>query len=191
MTKQVLSKSKKNAGRIILLVNTGSVMKKFILQKLSRMGVKIIALNKEKNWAESYVDKWILADTTKHAEATRAVQSFIEDHPKCKIEGVIKFWEDDVLLTSKIADKFGFIGIPYAVSSHIRNKFFFRNFCEKNGIMSPKYKAIESEQDLDYVRDNFIFPIVIKPAYGSSSAFVVKVEGAEELQEIYEYVKPE
>jgi len=77
ITDKMLPKSNKIAGRTILLVNTGSVKKKFILQRLSRIGVKLVILNKEKNWAEPYADKWILADTSNHSEAIRAVRDFM------------------------------------------------------------------------------------------------------------------
>lgn len=189
LTEKVLPKSNKVAGRTILLVNTGSVKKKFILQRLSRLGVRLVVLNKEKNWADPYVDKWILADTANHSESIRAVKEFIEKHPKCRIEGALTFFEDDVLLTSKIVDKFGFIGIPFAVASEARNKYSFREFCRANSIPSPKHVIIENGQDLDFVKKNLAFPVVIKPAYGASSAFVIKVESAEDLQGEYDYVK--
>lgn len=186
---RVFSRNIKIEGRTLLLVNTGSIRKRFVLQRLKKLGIKLVVLNCERNWAEPYVDEWIIADTSRHAEALRAVQAFINNHPKRKIEGVFTFYEDDVLLTSKIVDKFGFIGIPYAVASNARNKDLFRNFCEENDILSPWHRRIESKKDLDFVRENFTFPVVIKPAYGSSSAFVVKVEIPENLDEEFEYVK--
>lgn len=188
LTAKMMAGSDQVEGRTVLLVNTGSIRKRFILQRLKKLGVKLIVLNKEENWAEPYVDGWILADTTRHAEALKAVGRFIEENPG-KIEGVLTFWEDDVLLTSKIVDKFHFIGIPYAVASGIRNKSLFRDFCEENDILFPRHRTIESRKDLDFVLANFHFPAVIKPSYGSSSAFVVKVESPEDLCGEYEYVK--
>ena len=35
--------------KTILLVNTGNIKKRFILQRLKRLGLKIVCLNKEKN----------------------------------------------------------------------------------------------------------------------------------------------
>lgn len=188
ISQKVLSKSDSIEGRTVLLVNTGSIKKRFVLQKLKRSGVRVVALNKEINWAEPYVDDWILADTTHHAESLRAVRRYMESSAR-KIEGVLTFWEDDVLLTSKIVDRFGLIGISHAVSNGVRNKNLFRNFCEENDILCPQHRTIESNKDLDFVRNNFVFPVVIKPSYGSSSAFVVKVETVDDLQDEYDYVK--
>lgn len=173
----------------ILLVNTGSPKKRFIIQKLKEMGLFIIVLNKEKNWAQSYVDSWILADTTNHRESLTAVEKFITSNPQTKIEGAMTFWEDDVLLTSKIIDRFNFVGIPYHIAKQVRNKFLFRKFCKENNIPTPQHMLVKSMDDLHFVRKNFHFPLVIKPAFGSASAFVVQVKDKEDLDEMYQFIK--
>jgi len=176
------------AGKTILLVNTGSIKKKFILKKLKKMELTVVALNKEKNWADGYVDHWVLADTNNHSQALEALDSFLTANPAVKIDGVITFWEDDVLLTARISDRLDLIGIPFKIAKKARNKYLFREFCKKNKIKTPQHTLLKSK-DLDYVSQNFNFPLVIKPAYGSSSAFVVKVENKEELANTYNYVK--
>jgi len=176
------------AGKTILLVNTGSIKKKFILKKLKKMELTVVALNKEKNWADGYVDHWVLADTNNHSQALEALDSFLTANPAVKIDGVITFWEDDVLLTARISDRLDLIGIPFKIAKKARNKYLFREFCKENKIKTPQHTLLKSK-DLDYVSQNFNFPLVIKPAYGSSSAFVVKVENKEELANTYNYVK--
>mgnify|MGYP001613143694 CR=1 FL=1 len=93
-------------NKTILIVNTGPIKKRFILQKLKKLGLKVVVLNKEKNWAQAYADHWILADTTNHRESISTIENFLASNPEIKINGAITFWEDDVLLTSKIIDKF-------------------------------------------------------------------------------------
>ncbi len=176
-------------GKTILLVNTGWAKKKFIFQKLKRLGLTIVVVHKEKNWAEPYVDHWIIADTTNHSETLLAVKSFIRNHPRVHIDGAITFWEDDVLITSKIVDRFNFIGVPYSIAKHVRNKFLFREFCRENGLPAPKHRLVKSEADVRAVREEFTFPVVIKPVYGASSNFVVKVEKKEDLPQLFEYVQ--
>lgn len=175
--------------KTILLVNSGSLKKRFILQKLKRMGLTVVCLNKEKNWATQYVDHWIIADNTNHSESIQAVKEFITSNPDVKINGAITFWEDDVLLTSKIIDKFNFIGTPFAVAKKIRNKFLFREFCTKNNLPAPKHFLIKSLADINNLPESFSFPLVIKPAFGASSAYVVKVSNKDELIDTYKYIK--
>jgi D-alanine-D-alanine ligase len=91
-------------------------------------------------------------------------------------------------LTSKICDYFGYIGIPFEVSRKVRDKYEFRHFCAENGLPVPKYKKIENQEDIQQIIDSFKFPVVIKPSFGSSSAFVVKSETPEELVASYQYI---
>src|SRR3989338_6693468 len=175
--------------KALLLVNTASKKKKFIIQRLKKLGIKLVVLNKEKNWADQYVDHWIFSDTYNHNESIAAIQSFIKTHPKVKIDGVITFWEDDVLLTSKIVDRFDFICIPLGVAKNVRNKFLFREFCTTHNIRSPKHKMVRTIRQLKSVTRYMSFPLVIKPAYGASSAYVVKVTNKDELVNTYNYIK--
>ena len=158
------------------------------MQKLNKMGVGLVVLNKEKNWAQPYVDHWILANTDDHQDALTAVAAFLREHPHIKIDGALTFWEDDVLLTSRITSKFNWIGTPYDIVKKVRNKFEFRKFCDQNGIRAPKHSLIRSKKDLARIKEEFTFPLVMKPVYGSSSAYVVKVE-EEDLERVYEYIK--
>lgn len=187
LTKTMKKKSSLE-GKTILLVNTGSLKKKFILTQLAKLDSKLIILNKEKNWGEQYADHWILADTNDHVESIEAVKAFLTQHPKIKIDGVLTFWEDDVLLASKIVDHFHFIGIPFKIARQTRNKFLMREFCAKNGLPTVRHSLIRSLKDVDRVAKSFKFPLVVKPAYGSSSAYVIKVEDKDQLKQTYTYI---
>ena len=184
-------KNKQNdlKGKTILVVGTGYAQKRFILQKIKKLGMKIVMINKEKNWAASYVDHWIIANTINHGETIQALENFNSDNPNIKISGVYTYWEDDVLLTAKIAEKLKLIGIPYQIAKKTRNKGIFRKFCQDNDLPYPQYKTIKNQDDLNFVKKRFHFPVVVKPVFGSSSAYVVKVEEKSELEETYKYVK--
>ncbi len=176
-------------NKTILVVNSGPIKKRFILQKLKKLGLRVIMLNKEKNWAQPYVDYWIIADTTNHREAISAVDNFLSANRQLKLDGVITFWEDDVLLTSRIADKFNLIGIPYHIAKKVRNKYLFREFCRENSIPAPVHILIKSTDDLKEVSGNLDYPLVIKPAFGSESSLVVRVNSRDDLSDLYHYVK--
>ena len=184
-------KNKQNdlKGKTILVVGTGYAQKRFILQKIKKLGIKIVMINKEKNWAAPYVDHWIFTDTNNHVASLQALENFNSDNPNIKISGVYTYWEDDVLLTAKIAEKLKLIGIPYQIAKKTRNKGIFRKFCQDNDLPYPQYKTIKNQDDLNFVKKRFHFPVVVKPVFGSSSAYVVKVEEKSELEETYKYVK--
>jgi len=173
-------------AKTILLVNTGSLKKRFILQRIKKISnLKLVVVNVERNWADRYVDEWILADTTKHPETLKAVDDYLKNH---RVDGVLTFWEDDVLLTAKIAEKHNLIGIPYKVAEKARNKLHFRQFCQENGLPFPKFGQANTKEELEELMKTLKFPVVVKPAFGSSSAFVIKAENREELDDVYQFV---
>jgi len=184
-----VTKNKTLDSKTILVVHTGFEHKKFIFPKLKRMGLNVIVAYKEKTSIDNYVNNWILTDLNDQKATLRNINSFLKNNPGVKIDGVVTFWEESTLITAKIAERLNLIGIPYEVVLRTRNKFQFREFCHQNGIRAPKHKILLKRKDLDYAINELTFPVVVKPVYGSSSAFVVKVEEKEDLKGIVSYVK--
>jgi D-alanine-D-alanine ligase len=177
------------SGKHLLVVNTGSRKKRFTLRRLRDLGCELIVLNASENWAGAYASHWILADTNDHTVSLRAVRDFFARNPDLGPDGVITFWEDDVLLASRIRDRLGLIGIPYEVARRARDKHLFRAFCSENGLPSPGHAMIEGDADPADSVSGLTFPMVVKPVYGSSSAYVVRVDDNEELRETVDYLR--
>lgn len=174
-------------GKTLLVVNTGYIKKKFIFKKLKQLGVKIVCLNSKINWAQDYVDDWIVANTSNHDRSISKVKEYIKKSGN-QIDGVITFWEDDVLLTSKLVDELKLIGIPHRIAERTRNKFKFRAFCEANGLPTPNHIQVNNRNELVNIQKKLKFPIVFKPAYGTLTALIVKVNTAKDLEKEYDYI---
>jgi len=175
-------------GKTVLIVNT---TKKLFVRKAKGFGVNIITLGKEASALAPYLDHHITADTANHPEALAALEKFLVDHPEIKLDGVLTFWEDDVLLTSKISDRYKLIGTPFKIANRIRNKYLFRKFCVANNLPAVRFGSLKSAKDLEEIVKTFKFPLVVKPVYGAASAFVMKVDDEEEFRESYDYIKKE
>ena len=176
-------------GKHLLVVNTGNRKKRFTLRRLRDLGCKLIILNATENWGSAYASHWILADTNDHTASLRAVKDFFAEHPELGPDGVITFWEDDVLLTARIRDRLGLIGIPYEVARLARDKHLFRAFCSEHGLPAPAHALIEESADAEEAVARLRFPMVIKPVYGASSAYVVRVDNPQELRETVDYLR--
>ncbi len=187
----VSNKNKSNGvkGKNLLVINTGNRKKRFTLKRLRELGCNLIIVHTSVNWAKAYASHWILTDTNDHTAALRAVQDFFTRNPELGPDGAITFWEDDVLLTSRIRDRLGLIGIPYDVARVARDKHLFRAFCSENGLPTPKHALIASGEDPEACVANLSYPMVVKPVYGTSSAFVVRVNNTAELSETIEYIR--
>jgi len=182
------------AGKTLLIVNSASAndplhSKKQFVRKVKALGVKIIILSKEANTFQPYVDHCLTADTMNYVAALAALDNFLKDNADVKLDGVITFLEDDVLLTAKIADKYKLIGVPYKVASRVRNKLAFRSFCADNNLPTVPYRELKHSRDPEEAAKLLRFPLVVKPAFGAASAFVMKVNNEEELRASYNYIK--
>ncbi|NCN82355.1 MAG: ATP-grasp domain-containing protein [Candidatus Pacebacteria bacterium] len=173
-------------GKTLLIVGTGSPIKRFIFQKLHKLGLKLVVLNTEKNWAGPYVHDWILGDMSQHERRIAQVLAYRKSH---KIDGLYNFWENDVVLTSKLAEALKFIGVPVEVAKIVRNKFTFRQFCLDHGVAAPKFQLLANEADVARAITELQFPVVVKPAWGGGSILVVKANNPQELKETFEYVR--
>lgn len=173
-------------GKHLVVFSTGGPKKVFIFQRLRELGCYITILNDERNWAVEYADEFLVVNRNDYAECLRVVK---EINRKRKIDGIITFWNDDVLLCSKLAGEMGLVGLPYEKAKICKNKFLFREMCRQYGIPTPKYSYIKSPEDIAFVKENFQFPVVAKPAWGDSSAYVVKVDSIEELEPIIDYIR--
>lgn len=175
--------------RTLLVVNTGSRKKRFTLRRLHDLGCRLVLLHATENWARAYADHWILADTSDHAAALSAVERFVGENPETTIQGVLTFWEDDVLLVSRIRDSLGLPGIPLDVARTARDKHLFRAFCRDNGLPAPGHALVDPALAAAESVGNLSYPLVVKPVYGSSSAYVVRVNDDRELEETVRYIR--
>lgn len=182
------------SGRTVLIVNTASAndplhSKKQFIKRVKAFGLKVVLLGREAGSFQPIVDHCLTADTRDYAASLGALEEFLKDHPDIHLDGAITFLEDDVLLTAKITDKYRLPGIPFKVASRIRNKRSFREFCADNSLPTVKCRELRSGRDLEETARLLNFPLVVKPAYGAASAFVMKVSDPEEFRESYDYIR--
>lgn len=175
-------------NKTLLIINTGSIKKRFIFQRLKRLGLKVVVLNPEKNWVQPYVNHFILADNYNHSEVIQNIKEFLTNQGNVNFDGAITFWEDDIPLLAKIVSEFKLIGNDIPTSVATRDKFKMQQIFEECGLPSIKQYLIRTHNDLDKAIAEIGFPAVIKPVFGSDSQFVVRVTDYEEAKEAYHYV---
>ncbi len=182
------ARNHKKNGKRLVVVNTGSRKKRFTLRRLNELGYELIILNTSVNWARGYAAHWILADTTDHDACLRAVHAFFKRRPELRPDGALTFWDDDVLLAAKVTDALDVVGIPFEVARRARDKHLFRAFCRDNSLPHPGYAMLDPSGDVVEAVKDLKFPLVVKPIFGSSSSFVIRVDDAESLKETVAYI---
>lgn len=90
----------------LLVVNAGNSGKRFIFEELFRLGYSVTVLNGAKEDSIGpWVRDWIISDTTNYEACLSSVEAHLR---KESVDGIMTYWEDDVLLTSRLTDVFEF-----------------------------------------------------------------------------------
>lgn len=162
----------------LLLINAWSMAKLFILEQLKRLWVYIICADKEiKSFAESYVTERIIYDSEN--DLYNKIEIRLETG---KIDWAITYREDDIIVTSKVIDKFGFKWNWSAVTKNIRNKYNFRKTLNQRYFKELEFFSYKlNSKNISAQKDLIKYPCVIKPVFWASSCFVTYIKTFEEL----------
>jgi carnosine synthase len=108
-----------------------------------------------------------------------------------KIDGVITFWENAVPLAAMLAERFGWIGNSPQAALNARNKYLTRQTLEnaKLSKYQPAWSLIKNHSDLEKAVLRIGLPMVLKPAWGVKSQFVVKLDSLDEAIKAFDYIK--
>jgi carnosine synthase len=168
----------------LLIVRSGYPSKEFVLKKLRALGYFLIVLDETISCPTELVDDWVIADMSSEKACLKAVKHYLKDNNH-KIDGVLTFWEEAVLITAKLADSLNLPGIPFKSAEIIKNKFSFREACSAFNLPSPKHAMLQIDSNFSDVVKGLNFPLVVKPIYGAASAFVVRVNNLRELKKAF------
>lgn len=173
------------AEKSLLLVGTGGSKRRAVLERLRSLGLrKVVCLNHERNWADPYVDDWILADAVHPgAGGEQALDRYLALHSDLRLDGIMTYDEYSVVLASHLARRSGRIGLAPSVAETVKNKYAFRRACLDRGLPAPAVSLAPLGGSLDASGAlGLRFPVVMKPVEGASSVFVRKADNAAELR---------
>lgn len=172
----------------IIVINSCQGKKDFIFENLSYFWYSIIlADNIVPKTIEQYIYDFLKVDTFQVDSAYNAIINYCKDN---QIEGILTFWEDDVLLTAKLNQTLNLSGIPFYIAQNIRNKYNFRKISKKLWIPSPYFLKL-TEEILENLPENIIFPWVIKPSFWASSAYITLCKNKNDLIYFYKKISKE
>ncbi|MBI5211471.1 MAG: ATP-grasp domain-containing protein [Elusimicrobia bacterium] len=175
-------------GSSLLLISSQNPTKRFIYQRLKALGVRILLLAPESTWVSRYADLLITADTLDLTECLATVEGALKEHP---VDGCLTFWEEAVPLAGALCEKFGWHGNTQQAALNARNKLLTRKCLEAAGLSrySPDWAQIKNLKDLERETKRIGFPLVLKPAWGERSQFVVRLDDLQEAKNAFEYIR--
>lgn len=109
------------------------------------------------------------------------VNRIVEIGRKEKVHGIITNSEPLFLVMSNIATKLDLRCLTEETTKLFKNKYLMREFCRKNGILSPRYRlCLHVKEALDFY-ETIQKKCIIKPLDNSASRGVFSINNKEEL----------
>lgn len=174
-------------GKTLLVIASNKPAKRYLYERLRALGVKLAVISSEGSSAARFADHF-LSSPLETQEALAKVEEFLRDN---KIDGALTFWENAVPLCAALCEKFGWVGHSEKAALAARNKLATRKALDaaKLSKYSPAWAQVKTAKDVERAADRIGFPMVLKPAWGVKSQFVVRVESLEEAKHAFDYIK--
>ncbi|MEU2791657.1 ATP-grasp domain-containing protein [Streptomyces sp. NPDC007100] len=132
--------------------------------------------------ARGEIDLFVAVDTNDPAALAEAAA---EVHARTPLSGVVSGSEFYVDAAARLAHLLGLAGQPIETAEAVRDKTLMRAMLAKAGIRIPRYAEVLTAADLDDAAETVGFPCVLKPAAGSGSIQVSRVEDSGQLKSAY------
>eukprot|EP00047_Mylnosiga_fluctuans_P010890 m.18463 g.18463 ORF g.18463 m.18463 type:complete len:493 (-) comp3343_c0_seq1:225-1703(-) len=134
-------------GRIVLLVQAGTLSRRDPLITLRAAGMRLICVDECKvSWAADLIESWILTDVSDHVQAAADTVAFMKE-TDTSFDAIFCYDEFAVHLTAVLAEHVGLPWIPVATILQVRDKFCFREACHAHGIAAPRVLRLTIDWD--------------------------------------------
>lgn len=166
----------------ILIIGAG-FLQNFVIQKAKKMGYETLTVDGNPlAIGFSSADKYKVIDIT---NKEKCLEYAVEE----KIDGVLTAATDyGVLTAAYIAEKMNIPGIPYHVAQLIKNKYLVRKCLYENSVDdTEKCYEIKSKENIEEIKNELPYPVIVKPCDGSGSRGTSRVDNAKDLEKACVY----
>lgn len=158
------------------LVVFGAV--KPVLKRAKELGYETFVIEANPN-----LDKCEFADHFKCIEFNQ-YEKCLKYVKELNPDGVVNATEFAVIAAAYVTEKLGLPGMKLETAEMVKNKYLVRKFLKAKGIESiPQFFEIKDITELEEIKNDIVFPVIIKPAMGLGSLFVYKIEDYNQLKE--------
>lgn len=161
----------------IMIIGAG-LLQSYVIRRAKELGYITVCVDGDPNAPGfKYADYYKVIDIVDEEECLKYAKQM-------NIDGVITAATDfGVLTVSYIAEKLGLRGNPYKVCEIIKNKYLVRKvLAEKNIDSIPEFHEIENMDDVDKIKKDLKYPVIVKPCDGSGSRGIKKIDHMGDLK---------
>ena len=133
------------------------------------------------NIAHKYSDEYQYASTVDK-------DAVLEIAKKCQIDAVLTFTDSGVITAGYVANMLGLPSPgPYESIQILQNKGLFRQFLKEHGFNVPKAKSYTDQEAALREREEWVYPIMVKPVDSAGSKGITKVDYPEALSNAIDF----
>lgn len=145
------------------------------------LGLDIVLIAKQiPSYAAELAIETVIVDLDNFA-ACLAVAAKL--HQKYTFDGIVCWSETDVPLKNFLARELGFAGMSEQAVRHSRDKITMKHRLKHLGPMIPAFHEVSSMADARIAAARIGYPVIVKPASGSGSKGIFKVEDDGSLEQ--------
>jgi|SRR5690606_10933749 len=160
-----------------ILIIGGGFLQSFVIKKAKELGYYTIVIDRDPNaLGFKFADEYQIIDIPDQ----NACLNFAVNR---KIDGVMTAATDyGVLSSSLIAEKLSLPGLNYEVAKLIQNKYRVREKLFNASVDDiSQFYSITNIQEVKKLKNKIKYPVMVKPADGSGSKGIKKVDNHEDL----------
>lgn len=148
-----------------------------VIEAAHKLGCYVITVDYlPDNVAHKYSDEYQYASTVDK-------EAVLEIAKKCEIDGILTFTDSGVVTAGYVAHELGLPSPgPYESIQILQNKGRFRQFLSEHGFNVPKAKSYTIIEEALKEKEEWGYPVIVKPVDSAGSKGVTKVELANQLE---------
>lgn len=181
-------------GPTVVVVGAGYEGKRRYYERLAALGAQLVIVDEPGHWSQSLVaagvaSDWLAAPQT--GDPDRDALAVLDCLARARIrpDGVLTFFENTVRETSRVAQALGLPGNPPAAVDAARSKLRTRELSARLGLPTPRALRVRSFDELFAAAQTLGYPAVVKPEFGADSFGCVRLDGDEDLPEVFRVIR--
>jgi len=170
-------------NRLLLLMTTSTYRASSYLDASKKLKINtIIGTDQPDILGHLNPGSSITLDYSKNDDSKKKIIEYTNNFP---IKGVLAIDEETLILGAMVADSLGLICHSIESVSTTRSKYELRKILSEEGLRTPEFRLISSEENPDLISKSISFPCVMKPTFLSGSRGVIRANNREEFSNAY------
>ncbi|MED3945085.1 ATP-grasp domain-containing protein [Priestia megaterium] len=176
----------------ILILEPNATGGRKIVKSARKLGYLIFGVTQknvfEKMYEKQFADQFEGIHFTDFSNEENSINDICDYAKRQKIDAVLSGFEFMSNLTVKVASKLNLLTHDYMKADALRNKGLMYEHFVENNVPTAKTIIVESLEQLQSIKHDINFPLIIKPADNGGSCGVFKVQDFDELINCYNLI---